>query len=441
MPYDLAYHVALDGNGLNGLEGLAGVCLFRYDSASDAYAFKIVYYEGVAAGHAVMINPAGTIGYLGNAGQHLLFYDARTLEERARISTLRFEQSDSTLRGSTHLVWLDDWSVLTPVGAYFYRFDVRNLRKGERVAEHSVKIPHGMKRSASGRYVLYGAMDHPTLGEAREVGIFDLKTGAVRRVPMPTTCWHVIPHPRDDRFYAVSFRVHPDERGSYHEWAIAYFKEYAYEIDARSGEIVRHWSAGRQIPAHINSDMAISQKELIFCNGASHSIVFIDLASFAAFRLIDERPGPEILMTKTRELQSQITEVFARQSFFQSTHRYAAAYIVSRGAVLDSIYGCQLSSNERLLFTANRGLNHITIYNYPENTVRLRVDMPPIQNFCPWLQLSDDPRLGFHHSALLDERRGASATARSRQGTAARPARAAESSEESHRRPKIRRRK
>ena len=29
--YPYAFHIALDGNGLNGLEGLPGVCLFRYD--------------------------------------------------------------------------------------------------------------------------------------------------------------------------------------------------------------------------------------------------------------------------------------------------------------------------------------------------------------------------------------------------------------------------
>ena len=30
-------------------------------------------------------------GCLGNAGQHLLFYNAKTLDEISRISTLRFE--------------------------------------------------------------------------------------------------------------------------------------------------------------------------------------------------------------------------------------------------------------------------------------------------------------------------------------------------------------
>jgi hypothetical protein len=53
------------------------------------------------------------------------------------------------------------------------------------------------------------------------------------------------------------------------------------------------------------------------------------------------------------------------------------------------------------LFTANRGLNHITIYDYPSNRIRLRVPMPDIQEFVPSLSPLADPRLGFHHGALV----------------------------------------
>ena len=50
--YPYAFHVALDGNGLNGLEGRAGVCLFRYDPATGDYAYKVTYFAGAAGGHA-----------------------------------------------------------------------------------------------------------------------------------------------------------------------------------------------------------------------------------------------------------------------------------------------------------------------------------------------------------------------------------------------------
>ena len=100
--YPYSFHVALDGNGINGLEGLAGVCALLFDPTDNSFAFKITYFPGIAAGHAVSLNPGRTIGLLGNTGQHLLFYDPRDLAEIERVSTLRVELPDSALQGSTH---------------------------------------------------------------------------------------------------------------------------------------------------------------------------------------------------------------------------------------------------------------------------------------------------------------------------------------------------
>jgi hypothetical protein len=38
VEYPYAFHIALDGNGLNGLEGRAGVCVFRYDPPTERYS-------------------------------------------------------------------------------------------------------------------------------------------------------------------------------------------------------------------------------------------------------------------------------------------------------------------------------------------------------------------------------------------------------------------
>jgi hypothetical protein len=46
-------------------------------------------------------------------------------------------------------------------------------------------------------------------------------------------------------------------------------------------------------------------------------------------------------------------------------------------------------------------MNHITIYNYPDLSKRLRVAMPDIQEFLPLVGKTADPRLGFHHSYLV----------------------------------------
>ena len=400
--YPYRFHVALDGSGMNGLEGLAGVCQFLFDPYDNAYAYKIAYYGGIAGGHAISVNPGGTLGFLGNTGQHLLLYDARNCDEVGRQSALRFEAIDTSLRGSTHAVWLSDREFITAIGDFFYRFDVSDLSLGERLGPHGVKLPHAIKRTGSGRYLVYGSMDHPRLGrdgESREVGIFDLESLQARRIELPTTCWHVATQGMSDVFYCLSFRVIPQDYEDYHEWAMAYFKEYAFEIDAESGRVLRHWAAGRDVPAHINSDITISESELIFCNGASQTIVFVDLKSFSKHRVIDERPGLAALLGRTRELASQIGDAFSRGSPVPNSRHFLNALRISRFAILDSVYACQLSGDQSLLFTANRGLNHIAIYDYPSNELRLKVKMPELRNYVA-LPKTADPRLGFHHGYL-----------------------------------------
>jgi hypothetical protein len=90
-----------------------------------------------------------------------------------------------------------------------------------------------------------------------------------------------------------------------------------------------------------------------------------------------------------------------RGNVFGNSHLYAESLRVSRGALVDGIYACQHSADQTLLFTANRGQNHITVYDYPSLEVRDRVLMPELQEFEPRLGAFGDPRLGFHHSYLV----------------------------------------
>ena len=80
---------------------------------------------------------------------------------------------------------------------------------------------------------------------------------------------------------------------------------------------------------------------------------------------------------------------------------FAESFRVSRGSLIDGIYACQLSADQTLLFTANRGQNHITVYDYPSLTVRDRVVMPELGEIDGSLSDWADPRLGFHHSYLV----------------------------------------
>ena len=253
-----------------------------------------------------------------------------------------------------------------------------------------------MKLTASGRYIVYGGMDSPVSGEAKEVGIYDLHNGEARRVELPATCWHLAVHPTEDLFYPVSFRVAPQEGRDWKDWAIGFAKEYAFEIDAESGQVLRHWAVGRETPAHLNSDVTISDSELIFCNGASQSIVFIDLASFADWRFIDERPGLRGQAKVARQVGTQAYRhagpglhvheqpAFPRRAAGQPLHR----------ARLHLRHHAQCATRS-LLFTANRGLNHITIYDYPANTIRLRVKMPDLHEYVPSMSRARRPPPGI----------------------------------------------
>lgn len=395
------YYIALDGSGLNGLEGRAGMCVFRYNPSTGQYNFDVKYYAGMAGGHAVSISPDRKIGFLGNTSQHLMFYDTATLKEISRISTLRFESTDSSIKSSTHSVWLNDSEIVVAIGDSLWKANIRELENAKRLGKHGVKVPHAMKLSASRRYIVYGGMDHPMQGEACEVGIFDLENNTARNIVLPATCWHVVCDPEHDRFYALSFRVIPQNGYDYHEWGIHQFKEYAFEIDIETGQVLRHWSAGQDVPAHVNSDVCISDKELIYCNGASGTIMMIDRSDFSSYRILDVRPSLGARLRAARQSIQTLIDAITRASIVTNGHHHMRALRVSRGTLLDSVYGCQLAADQSLLFTANRGLNEITIYNYPENTVRLKVQMPELQKFDNSLGWWSDPRLGFHHSVLL----------------------------------------
>nr|HMR10250.1 hypothetical protein [Polyangiaceae bacterium] len=114
--------IALDGFGLNGFEGLAGIARLRAAPAKGDYQVDVRFFSGLSGGHATQINPSGTLGYLGNLSQMLLFYDPRTLQEVKRVSTLRWAAPDVAYASQTHVVWLDDDSFVTVLGQSFWRF-------------------------------------------------------------------------------------------------------------------------------------------------------------------------------------------------------------------------------------------------------------------------------------------------------------------------------
>jgi WD40 repeat protein len=182
---------------------------------------------------------------------------------------------------------------------------------------------------------------------------------------------------------------------------MSYRRQYVFEIDVEAGEVTRHWTGDPSLPIHINSDITISDTELIFCTGGSHTVVFLDLQSMTSVRIIDEHPGALDSLAWSRESMTTVTGTLMRANPVTDAYLYVSSLKVSRGALIDGIYACQLSPDQTLLFTANRGQNHITVYDYPRLSLRTRVHMPELSEIDPRVEPWRDPRLGFHHSALI----------------------------------------
>ena len=85
-----------------------------------------------------------------------------------------------------------------------------------------------------------------------------METGEVKILRLPATCWHVLTHPSEELFYAISFRVAPLDRVDYHEWGIAWLKEYVFEIDAETNQVRRHWATGRETPGNAVDSSAMT---------------------------------------------------------------------------------------------------------------------------------------------------------------------------------------
>jgi hypothetical protein len=118
-------------------------------------------------------------------------------------------------------------------------------------------------------------------------------------------------------------------------------------------------------------------------------------------RIVDEHPGSLESWAYPRQSLTTVGESLMRANVLSNANLFAESFRVSRGSLIDGIYACQLSADQTLLFTANRGQNHVTVYDYPSLTVRDRVVMPELGEIDGSLSDWADPRLGFHHSYLV----------------------------------------
>ena len=195
-----------------------------------------------------------------------------------------------------------------------------------------------MKRTASGRYIVYGGMDHPTRGEAREVGILDTASparsgGSSCRRPAGT--WSC--HPVLDVFYAISFRVHPADRTTGSTGAWPGCGSTPSRSTPRTGGVVRHWAADRDVPAHINSDVTISDSraDLLHRRQPHASSSSTCETLIAGTGIIDEHPGPRRVWATAGRRRPAWSTVSDARKRIQQRAPYAESLRVSRGALVD----------------------------------------------------------------------------------------------------------
>jgi hypothetical protein len=391
--------IALDGHGLNGFEGFAGVARLACDPDRDRWQPEVKFFPGIAGGHAVQVSPGKTIGFLGNLSQQLVFFEPRTLAEVTRTSTLGFRAPELFYESQTHVVWLDDEHFVAAIGRELWRFALADLEHPEPLGAHGVTLPHAIKRSPSGRYLFYGAMD-VAHRYANQLGVFDLVTGTARVVPLPATAWHLGCHPTRDVCYVPTQRCLPQD-GDFTEYAIAHFKNYLFEIDGASARVTRHLAIPKDLPGALTSDVVVTEDEVIYNCCASGMLARVDLAGFRDVRWVNERPGPREQLRAWRAGLGNLIEVLSRVNLPDATHWFLKAARIAGGSALDGSYGLGLSPDRRFLLSAHRGLNEVIVYRYPELVVHRRVAFPPLSMFYRHLGPFADPRLGFHHAAVV----------------------------------------
>jgi len=398
MSFD--FFIALDGHGLNGFEGFAGIARLRCDPARDRWEPEIKFFDGVAGGHAVQIAPRGTVGFLGNLSQQLVFFDPRTLGEIGRFSTLRFRAPKLFYESQTHVVWLDEEQFVTAIGPELWKFSLRALEHPEVLGAHGVTLPHAIKRSPSGKYLFYGAMDVDNRF-ANQLGVFELAIGKARIVELPATAWHLGCHPTRDVCYVPTQRCIPQD-GDFTEYAIAHFKNYLFEIDGPTARVTRHLAIPKDLPGALTSDVVVTEDEVIYNCCASGVLARVDLDGFQHVRWVNERPPPRAQLRAWKAGVGNLVEVLSRVNLPDATHWFIKAVRIAGGSAVDGSYGLGLSPDRQFLLSAHRGLNEVIVYRYPELVVHRRVPFPPLSAFYKHLGRFADPRLGFHHATIRE---------------------------------------
>ena len=400
--YPYAFHVALDGSGLNGLEGRAGVCVFRYDPADEAHAYKVTYFDGVAGGHAVIGQPAadGRLPRQHRPAPALL----RPRHARGGRPGLDPALRDPRPPRSRPAPTWSGWTTCSsspPSASTSGASTSTCCTKAERLGPHQLKLPHAMKRTASGRYVVLRRHGPP---RPRRGPRGRRPRPAHRRGPADRAAHHLLARGRAPAPRTCSTRCRSGSRrrtattSTSGRWPTS--RSTPTRSTPRRGEVIRHWSAGREVPAHINSDVCISDTELIFCTGGSQTSCCSTSSRSPSYRLIDEHPTA-LNRRDTGEQPRRRCSTRSPAAHLSptadttSTRCGSPAARCSTGLRVPALRRPDAAVHRQPRAEPHHGLR------LPVDEVRLRVPMPDLQEFDTSLAPWADPRLGFHHCYLV----------------------------------------
>ena len=128
----------------------------------------------------------------------------------------------------------------------------------------------------------------------------------------------------------------------------------------------------------------------------------VDRKTMQDTRFIDERATGLRALRALPVAVANVVEGLERANLPSSTHHFVKALRAARLSAIDGSYGLQRSPCGRFVLSAHRGLNEVLVYEYPAMRLVKRVRFPSIRaHFPQHFGALADPRLGFHHTALV----------------------------------------
>lgn len=401
-------YMALDGLHLDGLIGSAGILRFDWPEKKT----YIQHFEGISGAHNISVAPGGGLALLGTFSQNIVLLDISKPEDMrivSRQSTLYFEECSYRLRANTHHLWLpDNRHFIAAIGDHLYQFNIDDLKSPVNLGPHRLENAHELRWDRSRRYILMGDLG-PERKDVRQVGIFDLEEPNLqlraRIVKVQNNVWHNCVHPTKPLGYAFTYSFLTDSE-DYVNWSPAYVREYIYEIDLSTAKILRHWSCGAEFPAHLNSDVEVTEdNQLYIASGGNHGVLSIDLGTFDSARFTPVMPPALERVLQLPKLAKNVLGAFSRKAFPNSSHYVLQTLQVTGGRVADGVYGTRASPGGKYLVVGHRGYNYLAVLDRQSmkkvygKTLPFRRDVYGEQ---PHYRLGwRGHHLGLHHSDIV----------------------------------------